>query len=91
MISYGSEVGIPDLEEHLRDYIERVRGGEELVVTDGGRPVARLSPIDGRRDRLAELVAAGVVRPPIRKARAQRGHRIEATGPVSDLVTEQRR
>lgn len=91
MTSSGSEVGIPDLAEHLREYIELVRAGEEIVVTDGGRLVARLAPIDGRSDRLAELVAAGVVRPPIRKARAQRGHRIKATGPVSDLAADQRR
>lgn len=64
MTSSGSEIGIPDLEEHLRKYIERVRGGEEIVVTDDGRPVARLSPIDGPRNRPAELVAAGVVRAP---------------------------
>lgn len=91
MTSSGPEVDIPDLEEHLREYIERVRGGEEIVVTDGGRPVARLSPIDGPRDRLAELVAAGVVRVPTRKIHRRSRRRIEVAGPVSDLVAEQRR
>jgi prevent-host-death family protein len=90
MTSSGREVGIPDLEEHLREYIERVRVGEEVVVTDGGRPVACLSPIDGPRDRLAELVADGVVRAPIRKTRRRPSRRTEAAGLVSDLVAEQR-
>jgi prevent-host-death family protein len=73
MTSSGSEIGIPDLEEHLPKYIERVRGGEEIVVTDDGRPVARLSPIDGPRNRLAELVAAGVVRAPTQVSDLFRG------------------
>lgn len=86
-----SEVGIRDLKNGLSRYIERVRAGEEVIVTDRGRPVARLTAVDEATDRLAELVAAGVVRPPSRRARHRPGPRIAAKGPVSDLVDEQRR
>lgn len=75
----------------LSEYIERVRAGEEVIVTDRGRPVVRLSPVDESRDRLAELVAAGVVRTPTRKIRRRPLRRIETKAPVSDLVAEQRR
>lgn len=85
-----SEVGIRELKNGLSKCIERVRAGEELIVTDRGRPVARLSAVDEPTDRLAELVAAGVVRPPTRGARRRPHRRIKSKGPVSDLVAEQR-
>lgn len=76
---------------NLSKYIDRVRSGEEVVVTDRGKPVARLSAIDSSTDRIADLVAAGVVRAPTRSARHRPHRRIKAKGPVSDLVAEQRR
>jgi prevent-host-death family protein len=86
-----SEVGIRELKNGLSKYIERVRAGEEVIVTDRGRPVARLSSLDAVDDRLAELVAAGLVRAPDTRKRHIPDHRITGTGPVSDLVAEQRR
>lgn len=86
-----TEVGIRDLKNGLSKYIDRVRAGEEVIVTDHGRPVARLSALDHSADRLAELVAAGVVRPPTRPTRHRPPRRIAAQGSVSDLVAEQRR
>ena len=86
-----TEVEIRELNTSLRDYIDRVRNGEELIVTDRGRPVARLSAIDASHDRLAELVAAGVVRPPSSPGRYLPKRRITAKGSVSELVAEQRR
>ena len=87
----SSEVGIRDLKNGLSKYIERVRSGEDVIVTDHGRPVARPSPIDDTRDRLADLVAAGVVRAPASKQRRSLAPRIKTAGSVSDLVAEQRR
>jgi prevent-host-death family protein len=86
------EVGVRDLKNNLSRYLHRVQGGEEVIVTDRGRPVARLSGLAYSTDRLAELIAAGVVRPPKGRGRRYRpAHRIRAGGPVSDLVAEQRR
>lgn len=42
-------------------------------------------------DRLAELIAAGVVLAPKLASRSRPARRITATGPVSDLVADQRR
>ena len=86
-----SEVGIRALKNALSSYIERVRAGEEVIVTDRGRPVARLVPLDTADNKLADLVAAGVVRAPDTRMRHIPDHRITATGPVSDLVDEHRR
>ena len=86
-----TEVGIRELKNGLSRYIDRVESGEEVIVTDRGRPVAKLSPLDASDDRLAQLVAAGVVRPPTSRTRQRPGPRITAKGNVSDLVAEQRR
>jgi prevent-host-death family protein len=86
-----SEVGIRELKNHLSHYLDRVRAGEEVVVTDRGRPVARLSSIAPAEERLANLVAAGVVRAPSRASRARVPRRIASSGAVSDLVAQQRR
>lgn len=86
-----AEVGIRELKNGLSTYIDRVRAGEEVIVTDRGRPVARLSAIDASEDRLADLVAAGVVRAPASRTRHLPERRIKAKAPVSDLVAEQRR
>ena len=80
-----------DLKNNLSQYLERVRGGDEVVVTTRGRPIARLSALEQPTDHLAELVASGDVRPPRADARRRPAHRIAASGPVSDLVADQRR
>ena len=86
-----SEVGIRDLKNGLSKYIGRVEAGEEVIVTDRGRPVAKLSPLDAPDDRLADLVAAGVVRSPGSGTRHRSGSRIKPKGDVGSLVAEQRR
>jgi prevent-host-death family protein len=43
------DVGIRDLRDNLSGYIDRVRGGDELVITDRGAAVARLVPLEGGR------------------------------------------
>jgi prevent-host-death family protein len=38
--------GVADLKARLSEYLSRVKVGEEVLVTDRGRPVARLVPVD---------------------------------------------
>lgn len=40
------EVGIRELKAKLSEHLQRVNEGETIVVTDRGRPVARLVPYD---------------------------------------------
>ena len=84
------EVGVRDLKNNLSRYLERVRNGEEVLVTDHGRPVARLSPVEASTSGLAALIEAGLAQPPKSDRRAL-PKLIKATGIVSDLVAEQRR
>jgi prevent-host-death family protein len=39
-------VGIRDLKAHLSACLARVQAGERLTVTDRGRPIAMITPID---------------------------------------------
>lgn len=57
---------IAKLKAGLSGYIESVKAGEQVVVTDRGKPVALIVPIDpniSEDERRAELVAKGLVRP----------------------------
>lgn len=55
--------GVAELKAHLSQYLDRVRAGEEVLVTDRGRPVARLVPaIPTMDDHLADLERRGLVR-----------------------------
>jgi prevent-host-death family protein len=38
-------VGIRELKAHLSSYLARARAGETVVITDHGKPVARIEPI----------------------------------------------
>lgn len=62
--------GVAELKAHLSRYLASVKQGEEVTVTERGRPVARLVPVErvaGRLARLQELARLGLVRLPRRK------------------------
>jgi prevent-host-death family protein len=52
----ADSVGIRELRQNLSRYIERVKDGETLAVTERGREVARLTPAGPRDSPLARLV-----------------------------------
>lgn len=83
------EVGVRELRNNLSRYLDRVRDGEELLVTDRGRAIARVLPVRNERV-LDRLIAEGVVVPAHRPKR-RAGKPIKAKGTVSDLVADQRR
>lgn len=83
------EVGVRELRNNLSRYLDRVLDGEELVVTDRGRAIARVLPV-GTERALDRLITEGVVTP-ARRPKRRAGKPIQAKGTVSDLVTDQRR
>ena len=84
------DVGIRDLRASLSRYVARVKDGEEITVTEHGKPVARLVPLGGERksDRLRR---EGIVRP-ARRPKGPRPQPINVPGlSLSEIVIEQRR
>lgn len=84
------EVGIRDLKNGLSRYLKRVRRGETILVTEHGRPVARIIPAGVPED-IARLMAEGRVtwsgrrfRPPKRPIRPRPGP------PFSAYISEDR-
>lgn len=90
---------ITQVKNGLSAYIDKVRAGESILVTDRGVPVAVLEPVSSQVDwdeRILRLERAGLVRrgsgkPPLQLLRTA-GPRPRG-GPAStvDLVLEERR
>jgi|SRR3954467_597101 prevent-host-death family protein len=59
-------IGIAELKALLSETLARVKGGEEVMITEHGRPIARLLPLSATAPAATavELVRAGQVKPP---------------------------
>ena len=86
----AAEVGVRELRDHLSRWLDEVAAGRELIVTERGRPVARIVRASGD-SRLEELVAAGVITPPEIEMDASAFGRVRANGDLMEFVFEQRR
>jgi prevent-host-death family protein len=85
-------VGVRELRQNLSVYLRRVGRGESLEVTERGRPVAVLKPIDDPADAVARLVARGV---PIRRGKGSLADlapppRVTLDRPLSEEVQDMR-
>lgn len=85
-------VGVRDLKARLSEYLRQVGQGRTVIITDHGRPVGRLSPVDQPLDeRLKALQNAGIVAwngkklKPVTPAAVNRGER-----QVADILVEMR-
>ena len=91
--SNGSTVGVRELKNQLSSFLERVKAGEEITVTQHGRPIARLSAVGSDVDRMAELVAAGIIQPRTERQRHLPKKRVKlagGSGSLAGVVAEQR-
>lgn len=66
-------VGVRDLKQNASRVLARVKAGETLEVTEHGRPVALLTPVDDDEDH-DRLVEAGEILPGT--------HDVLSTGPI---------
>ncbi len=65
-----THIGVRELRRDLGTYVRRAAGGEAVVVTIGGQPMARLAPLSAGADwNLDDLIAAGLVDPASRTDR----------------------
>jgi antitoxin (DNA-binding transcriptional repressor) of toxin-antitoxin stability system len=81
------EVGVRELRADLSKWLKRVQAGEEIVVTDRGRPIARIARTN-TRSKLDELIARGLARPALEPVPEELPPLIKAKGTVSDLVRD---
>jgi prevent-host-death family protein len=86
------DVAVTELRAHLSEWLERARGGTELVITERGVPVARLLGLT-TAGALERLTAMGVI------GRPSAAHRPRAPGrarrrprrPLAEIGSDQRR
>jgi prevent-host-death family protein len=66
MEDYMKSAAVSQLKATLSAYLAKVKAGEEVIVLERGKPIAKLVPIprDGSADsaHLADLARAGLVR-----------------------------
>ena len=85
-------VGIRAFKARLSEYMQQVKNGQSIVITEHGKPVGRILPVAASlEERIEELRKAGLVEWNGRKLRrisppaVNRGDRL-----VSDIVVELR-
>lgn len=81
-------VGIRDLKARLSEFVARAQAGEEVVVTERGRPVARLVPYSGR-SALEAGIEGGWIDPPRRRG-LEPVHRANSALSTIDVLEEDR-
>ena len=78
-------VGIRELRDRLKHYVETAHRGEDVVITDRGRPVARLVAVHDKRP-VDRLIEAGLATPPRRPKDEVDWTPVANDGSVSDLI-----
>jgi prevent-host-death family protein len=84
------EVGVRDLKNNLCRYLARVGTGTEIIITDRGRAVARITPVNTETT-INRLIAQGVVTPAPLTKQVAPTKRVHPKEPISSLVADQRR
>jgi len=88
-----TEVGIRELKARLSSYIRRVKEGSTVLITDRGKPVGRIVPVEQPLEtRLQALVEAGLLL--WSGKRLQIGEptaKVRGSQTVSDLLIEDRK
>ncbi len=92
-----STVGVKALKNRLTQYLRRIKQGDEVVVTDRGKPIALIQPIQTAERvlsldaRLAKLAAQGLVALPTHKP-LRRVRLVQVSGaPMSQTIIRDRR
>ncbi|MCJ7623110.1 MAG: type II toxin-antitoxin system prevent-host-death family antitoxin [Anaerolineaceae bacterium] len=86
------EVGIRELKTHLSQYLLRVKKGKTVIITEHGKPIGRILPVEPSLNRRIDgLISAGLVSwngeklPSGQPPATNRGNKL-----VSDIVVEMR-
>lgn len=92
-----STVGVRELKNRLTQYLRRTKQGEEVIITERGKPIALIQPIKSVEHpvsleaQLAKLAAEGLLTLPTHKP-LRRVRLAKVSGPpISKAILEDRR
>ena len=88
--------GIKEVKNNLSRYLAQVKAGKEILITERGKPVARIVKENQRANSvgtaLRPLIEKGLISLPLRSIRKEDLTTIEAPGKlISEMVVEDRR
>ena len=90
-------VSVKELKNRLTQHLRRVKQGEKVIITDRGKPIALIQPIqsaapvESLQAGLARLAAQGLATLPIRKP-LKKVRTVRISGPrISRTILEDRR
>ena len=88
--------GIKELKNNLSRYLSHVKKGEDILVTERGKAIARIIKEDSKdiylREMLSPLIVRGMVKLPSQKIDRAISNPVKLPGkPVSEMVIEDRR
>ena len=91
MATRAKTVGVRELRQNLSVYLERVKKGQTLTVTEHGHPVAELRALPAAGDQIARLIADGrVIAARRAPSNLPRPLQLRLERPVSSLLDELR-
>lgn len=82
-------VGIKDLKAKFSSYVDRVRHGEQAIITDHGEEVAMMLPISRERRIVKSLEESGLAQWSGEKPKGIEGIAIKGK-PLSETILEER-
>jgi prevent-host-death family protein len=83
------EVGVRELKQKLSSYLDAAERGDEVIVTERGRPKVRIVPVSDRGS-LQRGVDEGWIRPARRDATVGNAVRHPSTRRTADVLDEDR-
>ena len=85
------EVGVSEFRSDLKRWIDQVKSGEEIVLTERRTPIARITGINALPV-IEQLERDGLIRGPRNKSRTKASgrKRVPVKGSVSEIITQQR-
>jgi prevent-host-death family protein len=84
------EIGVREFRARLSHWLDRAAGGDEVIVTERGKPRVRVTGI-GRQTTLDRLIAEGKVTPPKRpKGSTPLPKRAKVKGGIDDILRDAR-
>jgi prevent-host-death family protein len=58
----NTTIGVRELKAQLSHTLRQVKAGETVIITERGKPIGRIVPMESSlEDRMQELIAAGVL------------------------------
>lgn len=88
------KLGLREANQHFSRMVKIIKQGEEVILTERGRPIAMVTPLGAGANwgmRLDRLAKAGLIQLPDRPGRIGPAKPVRARGkPASQILTEER-